>query len=98
MRVGLPAMDTEQELIRRDFEHNHLDGFDFAYRYPGISRVLQAAGRVIRSESDRGVVVLVDQRFQQAAYRQLLPEHWQPQLCSNEQQLDSALQSFWSKQ
>lgn len=93
--VGLPAMDTEQELIRRDFEHNHLDGFDFAYRYPGISRVLQAAGRVIRSESDRGVVVLVDQRFGQAAYRELLPEHWQLQLCGDVQKLDSALHSFW---
>ena len=90
-------MDTEQELIRQDFTDNHLDGFDFAYRYPGLSRVLQAAGRVIRSESDRGVVVLVDRRFQQARYRQLLPQHWRAQPCRDTEELSTGLRRFWSQ-
>lgn len=94
--VGLPGVNTEQQLIRQDFNDDGLNGFDFAYRFPGFSRVLQAAGRVIRSETDRGIVVLVDKRFAQGQYRSLLPEHWQPRLCSNLQQLHSALDQFWN--
>jgi Rad3-related DNA helicase len=93
--IGLPAMETEQQLIREDFERKHRNGFDFAYRYPGVARVLQAAGRVIRSDSDRGVVVLIDQRFYRSDYRQLLPEHWLLQPCQTAAQLDSGLRQFW---
>lgn len=93
--VGLPGMDTEQNLIRSDFDAAGLNGFDFAYRYPGLGRVLQAAGRVIRSESDQGVVILVDPRFRQQRYRQLLPDHWQVRDCNSLTQLESGLQLFW---
>jgi Rad3-related DNA helicase len=94
--VGLPGLSTEQELIRQDFNAEGLDGFDFAYRFVGLSRVLQAAGRVIRQESDRGIVVLVDRRFAQQQYYSLLPDHWQPRRCNNNQQLHDGLARFWS--
>ena len=93
--VGLPGFNTEQELIRQDFNNEGLNGFDFAYRFVGLSRVLQAAGRVIRRQSDRGIVVLVDRRFAQRQYLALLPDHWQPRLCNSQQQLHSGLAKFW---
>ena len=70
--VGLPAICPERELIRNHFE-THGSGFDFAYRYPGINRVLQAGGRVIRTDQDRGILILVDQRYAFSDYRDLLP-------------------------
>ena len=93
--VGLPGFNTEQELIRQDFDSQGLDGFDFAYRFVGMTRVLQAAGRVIRRESDRGIVILVDRRFAQQRYLALLPEHWQPRRCNSRQQLATGLAQFW---
>jgi len=93
--TGLPGIGTEQELIRQDYEASGLNGFDFAYRYPGLSRVLQAAGRVIRSENDRGTVILIDQRFATPTYRRLLPGHWRPQYCANPDQVAQALEAFW---
>ncbi len=94
--VGLPGFNTEQELIRQDFDHDGLNGFDFAYRFVGLSRVLQAAGRVIRCESDRGIVILVDRRFAQRQYLALLPDHWQPRLCNSQHQLKTGLAGFWT--
>ncbi len=76
--VGLPGISIERNLIREHFDNSHGVGFEFAYQYPGMNRVLQAAGRVIRSEEDRGVVLLVDQRYRQERYRSLLPAHWRP--------------------
>lgn len=61
--TGLPGLSTERDLLQSYYEHRSGNGFAFAYRYPGMNRVLQAAGRVIRSETDRGVVVLIDERF-----------------------------------
>ncbi len=72
---------------------NH--GFEFAYQYPGMNRVLQTAGRVIRSETDRGVVCLIDHRFNEARYQQLLPSTWQPERARSRQQLEQHLLSFW---
>ena len=77
------------------FTKNLNAGFEFAYLYPGINRVLQAAGRVIRTEEDRGVVLLIDQRYATARYRSLLPEHWRPIRAKNDQQLAEDLQAFW---
>lgn len=73
--VGLPGICLERELIRTHFADT---GFDYAYTYPGINRVLQAGGRVIRSEQDRGSLLLIDSRYATFRYRCLLPEHWQP--------------------
>jgi len=75
--VGLPQVNPERELIRRFFDGQGRNGFDYAYVYPGMNKVQQAGGRLIRSETDRGSIVLVDDRFLQNPYRRLLPEEWQ---------------------
>ncbi|WP_334078292.1 ATP-dependent DNA helicase [Microbulbifer sp. M83] len=95
--VGLPQMNQEQELLRRacDESDSAGNGFDIAYRYPGLTRVLQTAGRVIRTESDRGVVILADTRFTDPFYRNLYPEHWQLQACNNGEALSQGLGAFW---
>lgn len=93
--VGLPAICPERDLIRGYFDARG-KGFDFAYRYPGINRVLQAAGRVIRTEHDRGVVLLVDQRFSSPGYQELLPVHWSAAPVDYRQQLESGLKRFWT--
>lgn len=96
--VGMPQANTEQQLIQQDFESLKLNGFDFAFRFPGLTRVQQSAGRVIRSESDRGVVILLDRRFQQSAYRMHLPAHWQPQHSQSIDALEQSLRQFWTDQ
>jgi DNA excision repair protein ERCC-2 len=94
--VGLPQLCLERDLIRGYFQERTGEGFEYAYVYPGMNRVLQAAGRVIRSESDRGVVLLVDSRFSQARHRRLFPCWWQPRQVRNTQQLRHALHDFWA--
>lgn len=74
--VGLPKLSLRQDLIREYFDEKNGRGYDFAYVYPGMNKVLQAAGRVIRSESDYGIVLLIDSRFDTAKYKSLYPEHW----------------------
>jgi DNA excision repair protein ERCC-2 len=93
--VGLPGISMEQDLIRDYFQEKEGRGFAFAYRYPGMNRVLQAAGRVIRSESDRGVVVLVDQRYGTAAYADLLPGAWRRRSVRDTDALQRSLSGFW---
>ncbi len=95
--VGLPQANTEQQLIQQDFERLQLNGFDYTYRFPGITRVQQSAGRVIRSETDRGVVVLLDRRFKQAGYYAHLPGHWQVQDCGDIDTLEQSLIQFWEQ-
>lgn len=96
--VGLPQANREQQLIQQDFETMQLDGFDYAFRFPGLVRVKQSAGRVIRSEQDRGVVVLLDRRFQQVGYRRHLPAHWNPEFCRDLATLEQSLKTFWGAQ
>ncbi|MCP4488953.1 MAG: ATP-dependent DNA helicase [Gammaproteobacteria bacterium] len=93
--VGLPQPNTEQQLIENDFRRMRLNGFDYAYRFPGLTRVQQSAGRVIRSETDKGVIVLLDRRFEQTAYREHFPPHWQAQLCADIETLENSLTEFW---
>ena len=73
---GLPRMDAEQELIRDYFEDRYGRGFAYAYLYPGMNRVIQSAGRVIRSATDVGVIALLGKRFSYANYTALFPTHW----------------------
>jgi DNA excision repair protein ERCC-2 len=96
--VGLPQLSSEQKLIQQDFDALQLNGFDYAFRFPGLIRVKQSAGRVIRGDQDRGVVVLLDQRFQQPAYAQHLPVHWNPKHCRDTDTLQKSLQTFWENQ
>ncbi len=96
--VGLPQMNHEQELIKDYFEEKEGKGFEYAYRLPGMNKVLQAAGRVIRDTDDKGIVLLLDQRFTTKQYRQLFPAHWRNmKVCYNQRQLTQELQSFWQK-
>jgi DNA excision repair protein ERCC-2 len=95
--VGLPGISLEQELIKDYFTRILNAGFEYAYLYPGINRVLQAAGRVIRTDTDRGVVLLIDQRYARYQYKSLLREEWDPIRVQNPRQLADELQKFWSK-
>lgn len=94
--VGLPQICLERDLIREYFDEKLGEGFDYAYAFPGINRVLQASGRVIRSETDRGAVLLVDARFAQARYQQLLPRWWRMEHVRSPEQISALLQSFWA--
>lgn len=94
--TGLSSIDLQQKLIEQDFSNRGLNGFDYGSRYPGLTRVLQTAGRVIRSEKDTGVVVLVDQRFDERFYRALFPDHWQLRSIGSPEALQNSLQDFWS--
>lgn len=76
--VGLPQVSLERAIIREHFEETLEAGFAYAYIYPGMNKVLQAAGRVIRTETDRGVILLLDERFSRDPYRTLMPPHWRP--------------------
>jgi Rad3-related DNA helicase len=95
--VGLPQINHEQELIREYFDEHTDSGFEYAYQLPGMNKVLQAAGRVIRDLTDVGVVLLLDQRFNTLRYRQLFPPHWQPTVCYRPQDLVKELRTFWQK-
>ncbi|WP_042456890.1 helicase C-terminal domain-containing protein [Neobacillus dielmonensis] len=74
--VGLPQIGFERNLIKEFFQHNGRNGYDYAYVFPGMNKVLQAGGRLIRSEQDYGAIVLCDDRFLQNKYQSLLPEEW----------------------
>jgi DNA excision repair protein ERCC-2 len=93
--VGLPQLCAERDLIRDYFEGRCGRGFDYAYTFPGMNRVLQAMGRVIRSERDRGVVLLVDTRFGEGRYRRLFPGWWRPVRVANARQISEAVRAFW---
>ena len=74
--VGLPQVNLFQETLRAYYERTFGDGFLYAYMLPGMQKVAQAVGRVIRTETDRGVALLLDDRYRQTAYKRLCPEHW----------------------
>ena len=75
--TGLPQVGCEREILKGYFDEDGENGFDYSYRYPGMNKVLQAAGRVIRTAEDVGIIVLVDDRFQQYSYRRLFPREWE---------------------
>ena len=93
--TGIPQLSFERELLRELLDDADDGGYDAAYVYPGIRRVLQAAGRVIRTESDRGVVLLMDQRYKQEKYRSLMPAHWDVRDVGKMSALRASLQRFW---
>ena len=91
--VGLPQVNLFQETLRDYYERTFGDGFLYAYMLPGMQKVAQAVGRVIRTENDRGVAVLLDDRYRQTAYRRLCPEHWVIR-----RRDDKELMRFWRKE
>jgi Rad3-related DNA helicase len=74
--VGLPQIGFERNIMKDYFQKTGKNGFDYAYVFPGMNKVLQAGGRLIRSENDTGTIVLVDDRFLSGKYQALLPEEW----------------------
>jgi DNA excision repair protein ERCC-2 len=93
--VGLPQLCVERDLIRDYFQAQTGAGFDYAYTFPGMNRVLQAIGRVIRSETDRGVVLLIDARFAEPRYRRLFPAWWRPARVRSTEEIRKGLAEFW---
>ena len=89
--VGLPQVNLFQETLRAYYERTFGDGFLYAYMLPGMQKVAQAVGRVIRTETDRGVALLLDDRYRQMAYRRLCPEHW----LIRRGNVDAELARFW---
>lgn len=93
--VGLPGISLEREMIRHHFEENQMSGFDYAYRFPGLIRVFQAAGRVIRTENDRGTILLIDTRYSHPGYLDLFPKEWQVRQIQNHRHIGQTLDEFW---
>lgn len=96
--VGIPQLGLERDLIKAYFDRQSGSGFAYAYQYPGFNRVQQATGRVIRTETDRGIIVLIDDRFTHARYRSLFPSHWRSvQVVQNSDEMKEKLTQFWSR-
>lgn len=96
--VGIPQLGLERDLIKEYFDRQAGSGFAYAYQYPGFNRVQQATGRVIRTETDQGIIVLIDDRFTHTRYRQLFPSHWRGvQVVQNSRVLKDKLMRFWSR-
>jgi DNA excision repair protein ERCC-2 len=95
--VGLPGISLERDMIRQHFDKNQMPGFDYAYRFPGLIRVFQAAGRVIRTEKDRGTVLLIDTRYSHPQYKDQFPQEWQVQPVQNHSQIRQILGEFWAE-
>jgi len=93
--VGLPQVSPERGLYQARMEEAFQDGFGFAYRYPGMQKVCQAAGRLIRSETDRGVLMLMDDRFNQRGYQALLPDHITMNRVHSIEEITDAAREFW---
>lgn len=94
--VGIPQISNEREALREYYDDRSGSGTEYAYIYPGMNRVMQAAGRVIRSEQDRGVIVLIDERFSERAYRKIFPEHWRSlRYAGDVGALSALLNRFW---
>lgn len=96
--VGIPGISNERNFLRDYFESKCESGYAYAYIYPGMNRVLQAAGRVIRRENDRGILVLIDSRYASEPYLHLFPAHWQ-NICAagNAAALAARIQRFWQR-
>ncbi|WP_234121051.1 ATP-dependent DNA helicase [Clostridium hydrogenum] len=95
--VGLPKVCIERELIRKYFSKKNNLGYEYAYIYPGMNKVLQAAGRVIRSEEDIGAILLLDERFGNGTYRSLFPIEWSSRIfVKNKNEIEEKIKNFWN--
>lgn len=93
--TGLPQVCYERELLKQYFDEDGQNGFDYAYRYPGMNKVLQAAGRVIRTVEDIGIVALLDERFLQYAYLRMFPREWAGYERVNRGSIAKRVERFW---
>lgn len=94
--TGIPQVGTENEILKAFYDERGENGFDYAYRYPGMNKVLQAAGRVIRTQKDRGIILLLDERFCQRENLSLFPEEWSNYQVSKITSVEKQLKKFWA--
>ena len=95
--TGLPQVCNERELLKNYFDEQGENGFDYAYRYPGMNKVMQAAGRVIRTEEDFGIVALLDERFLMPSYQKMFPREWKSQQIVNVDRIGHEVEMFWNE-
>ena len=95
--TGLPQIGSEREILKNYFEERSENGFDYAFRYPGMNKVLQAAGRVIRTTEDKGVILLLDERFLHSEYQGLYPREWKERKICSVDTIESEIERFWEK-
>ncbi len=95
--TGIPQVGCERELLKQHFDAQGENGFDYAYRYPGMNKVLQSAGRVIRTAEDIGVVALLDERFLEPQYRRMFPREWSQYEVVSVSGIAGRLERFWNE-
>lgn len=95
--TGLPMICHERDIFRKYFDEKGKNGFYYAYQYPGMNKVLQSAGRVIRTAKDKGVVLLLDERFLQESYQVLFPREWFPYQIVTKKNIEGVLEEFWNE-
>ena len=93
--TGLPQVCFERELLKEYFDNRGQNGFDYAYRYPGMNKVLQAGGRVIRTTEDVGMIALLDERFLDISYKKMFPKEWEHFQVAAVSNCQSILKEFW---
>lgn len=95
--TGLPQVCRERELLKEYFDKKEIRGFDYAYVYPGMNKVQQSAGRVIRTEEDRGIILLLDDRFQEKRYKETFPREWEGYQMCNIKNVKEKIRKFWDQ-
>ena len=93
--TGLPMINSEGEILKNYFDEHNKNGFDYAYRYPGMNKVEQAAGRVIRTSEDYGVIILMDDRFLNWDYKGLFPREWSDYKVIDCESVGEDVKHFW---
>ena len=94
--TGLPQVCNEREVVKNYFDEMGENGFDYAYKFPGMNKVLQAAGRVIRTVNDIGIVTLLDERFLTSSYQRIFPREWQEYQIVNQESIAKRVEKFWN--
>ena len=95
--TGSPQVCNEREILKNYFDAQGDNGFDYAYRYPGMNKVLQAAGRVIRTAQDVGVIALLDERFLNRSYQRMFPREWENYEIVTTDQVAKRVERFWNE-
>lgn len=95
--TGLPQICNEREILKNYYDEESGSGFDYAFRYPGMNKVLQAAGRVIRTTEDEGVILLLDDRFLQRDYQMMYPREWEQRSVCDLNSVEDLVEDFWNK-
>ncbi len=94
----MPQIGFERNIIKDYFDSTHGEGFNYSYVYPGMNKVLQAAGRVIRTENDRGAILLLDDRYLTSRYKSLMPPEWNGfRIIRDSSDLGVYLENFWDE-